>query len=174
MISNLSNDGLGQTNKMDAFDRMQLICKFCIPDNALVKFMKRTLKSTLPCIFVLSLCLVILWDMNKVHQLSEIIHDDHTDLWEQMNESSIASWFTPLDLCMLQINSSSIDVKMFRQRNCSDKQGGSGVVANRLFCGIGARLASLHLLSFPAYLSPTTAAQTRKRSTNGSTKILPF
>jgi hypothetical protein len=94
----------------------------------------------LPIGFVALLLAIIIWDMSKMHEMSEIIHDDHTDLWEQMNSTAVSQWFTPLDQCMLGIKDSSVDIRQYRAENCSQFQGGRGVQHNRLFCGIGSSL----------------------------------
>jgi hypothetical protein len=30
------------------------------------------------------LLFLVIWDMRKVHEMSELIHDDHTSEWEKM------------------------------------------------------------------------------------------
>eukprot|EP01036_Dinobryon_divergens_P022067 gene22067-30301_t len=85
------------------------------------------------------LLFLVIWDMRKVHEMSELIHDDHTSEWEKMNSSSLNKWLTPLDICMLQVSSPDVDLKQFRSRNCS-KLTSVGIATHRLYCNIGSSL----------------------------------
>lgn len=55
----------------------------------------------LPILGTLTLLALIMWDMRKVQQLSIVIHDDHSGLWVDMNESLITDVYSPLSLCIL-------------------------------------------------------------------------
>jgi hypothetical protein len=85
------------------------------------------------------LCWIIVWDMRKVQELSVVIHDDHTGMWEPMNVTQQRQWLTPLDLCMLQVNSSNDDLHQHRVKNCS-KHKAIGSASQKLFCNIGSSL----------------------------------
>lgn len=96
--------------------------------------------------FVISgLLMVVLWDLREVHIMSEIIHDDHSGLWERMNDTAVKQWLTPLDLCLLGANDPHTDLKKYRTSNCSKVP--SAVPASsqnpsqhKLFCTIGSSL----------------------------------
>lgn len=102
--------------------------------------LKEVVKLSVPIILFLMLIGVLIWDMHKVKEMSDIIHDDHRDIWVSMNESSLRLWYTPLDLCMLKVDKPGIDLKSYRMQNCSMNAGGKGAVAQKLFCGIGSSL----------------------------------
>jgi hypothetical protein len=46
--------------------------------------------------------LILLWDLRKVKRLSDTIHNDHKQIWVDMNQSSFDKWYTPFDLCLLE------------------------------------------------------------------------
>jgi len=94
----------------------------------------------LPTLFVAALMGIVLWDMNKVSEMSEIIHDDHHYLWRAMNSTELSRWFTPVDICMLKLDKPDTDVKSFRTHNCSRAAGGKGTSSQKLFCGIGSSI----------------------------------
>ena len=79
--------------------------------------------STASCLFpaclVFILLLLVVWDMNKVQQLSVVIHNDHASLWVDMNETSIAKMYSPMSLCILDAPTStltSVEIKT----SCAD------------------------------------------------------
>lgn len=109
-------------------------------EDLLAEKCKKCVKFFIPIILFISLIAVLIWDMHKVKEMSDIIHDDHRDIWEQMNVSALNAWFTPLDLCMLKVDKAGVDLKSFRYQNCSKYPGGRGVIAQKLFCGIGSSL----------------------------------
>ena len=86
------------------------------------------------------LLLLLIWDMKTTSILSEIIHDDHADLWQHMNTSIINKWLSPLDFCMLKIDQVNVDVRAYRQKNCTKLQGLNPPDSVKLFCGIGSSL----------------------------------
>ena len=83
---------------------------------------------------------IIVWDMRTVQEMSVLIHDDHTDLWEQMNATVMSQYLTPLDLCMLQINASDSDLHEHRAKNCSRHKSVGSHTSQKLFCNIGSSL----------------------------------
>jgi hypothetical protein len=96
-------------------------------------------------VFIIVLTLIMIWDMNKVYNISEMIHDDHNDLWEPMNETALRSWWSPLDICLLKMNDSSLDVKSYRAKTCSKLPGinltpSNDVMVPKLFCNAGSSL----------------------------------
>jgi hypothetical protein len=104
--------------------------------------------------FITMLMSVVVWDMRRVREMSEIIHDDRTDLWEHMNDTSLRQWLSPLDLCLLQgVHDSSVDIKSFRAKNCTKAYQQSNVasatgstispLSQRHFCNIGASLGKV-------------------------------
>lgn len=60
-------------------------------------------------------------------------------LFFERNSSSLQSWLTPLDICMLKANRPDIDLKQYRSHNCS-KFPSDGISTHRLFCNIGSSL----------------------------------
>lgn len=98
-------------------------------------------KRFLTFVFTIFLFGVLLWDMKKVQQMSILIHDDHSDLWYQMNDSYLEQWFNPVDICMIKMNDTS-SVKSYRLNNCtknSDKKQ-KKKLSKHLFCNIGSAL----------------------------------
>ena len=106
-------------------------------ESALYRLCKR---SGIYLFLFIFLLVVLVWDLKTSSDLSEFVHDDHEDYWENMNTSKLAKWFSPLDLCMLQIDQPNTDIKAYRQKNCSNLPDGNGVDSQRLFCGIGSSL----------------------------------
>ena len=106
-------------------------------ESALYKLCKR---SGVFLVLFGSLLVILVWDLKTSSDLSEFVHDDHEDYWENMNTTKLAKWFSPLDLCMLQIDQPNTDIKAYRQKNCSNLPDGNGVDSQRLFCGIGSSL----------------------------------
>ena len=106
-------------------------------ESALYRLCKR---SGIYLFLFIFLLVVLVWDLKTSSDLSEFVHDDHEDYCENMNTSKLAKWFSPLDLCMLQIDEPNTDIKAYRQKNCSNLPDGNGVDSQRLFCGIGSSL----------------------------------
>jgi hypothetical protein len=100
------------------------------------------LKRFLTLIFTIFLFSVLLWDMKKVQEMSILIHDDHTNLWYQMNDTLLEKWFNPSDICMIKMNDTS-SVKSYRLNNCT-KTNNNKKINNKLsehsFCNIGSAL----------------------------------
>lgn len=95
--------------------------------------------------FIIVLALIMIWDMNKMYQISEMIHDDHNSLWEPMNDTSLRTWWSPLDICLLKMNDSNIDVKTYRAKNCNKLSGlnlspSNEIMVPKLFCNAGSSL----------------------------------
>lgn len=88
---------------------------------------------------IVGLMMVVMWDLQQVHNISEIIHDDHSGLWEKMNETAIKSWLAPLDLCLLKAPEGVMDLRAYRNANCSKLPAYSSPSApvQKLFCSIG-------------------------------------
>lgn len=103
--------------------------------------------------------------MRKVQEMSEVIHDDHTGMWEQMNPTQQRQWLTPLDLCMLQANSSNDDLHEYRVKNCS-KYKAIGSASQKLFCNIG---SSLGKQCFPPLATRTFFTQKLRDRAIGNT-----
>lgn len=91
-------------------------------------------------VFVSSLLLLIIWDLKTVQTLSAIIHDDHADFWVTLNTSEMSSWYTPMDLCILQSNSTIIDIETFKEENCSEYVDTEIPFHLQRFCSIGTSL----------------------------------
>lgn len=105
----------------------------------------RLTHTVIAAVFIIVLTLIMIWDMNKVYNISEMIHDDHNDLWEPMNETALRSWWSPLDICLLKMNDSSLDVKTYRAKTCSKLPGinltpSNEVMVPKLFCNAGSSL----------------------------------
>lgn len=91
--------------------------------------------------FISGLLGVVLWDLQQVHRISTIIHDDHSSLWEYVNDTTLKQWLTPLDLCLLKATDPTVDLKKFRASNCSNvKSYISESSPQRLFCSIGSSM----------------------------------
>jgi hypothetical protein len=108
------------------------------------KFIENGIKKgkamVIPILLFIFLLLLLVWDLKTSAELSEIVHDDHSDNWESMNTTLLHNWFSPLDLCMLNISEPNVDLKNYRQTKCSGERGAHGVVSYRLFCGLGSSL----------------------------------
>ena len=102
--------------------------------------MTKGVEYLVPAVLFVSLLLLLIWDMKTTSILSEIIHDDHADLWQHMNTSIIKKWLSPLDLCMMKIDQVDVDVRAYRQKNCTKLQGLNPPDSVKLFCGIGSSL----------------------------------
>lgn len=120
--------------------------------------------------FITMLMSIVVWDMRKVAMISEVIHDDHTELWEHVNDTSLKQWLSPLDLCLLQgVKDANADIKTFRMKNCTKAfqqsitalPSGSTISpgSQRLFCNIGASLGKV----CPGPLSTRTFFRSRLR-----------
>ena len=83
---------------------------------------------------------VLLWDLHKVHEMSIIIHDDHTSHWIQMRPTDLTKWFTPVDICMLNVSSPDTDLYQYRKKNCSKLIPPKASVPLHLTCGIGSSI----------------------------------
>lgn len=83
---------------------------------------------------------VLLWDMRKVHMLSEIIHDDHTNHWMQIDNAALKWWLSPLDICMLNATEPMADLYSYKSKNCSKLVGSKGSAALHFSCSIGASI----------------------------------
>ena len=66
------------------------------------------LKWFLSISFILLLLFTILWDLKRVQTLSEVIHNDHSTQWIDMNHSKLSDWYSPLDFCIMKLNNSNI------------------------------------------------------------------
>lgn len=88
----------------------------------------------------LGLFSVLLWDLRKVHMMSEIIHDDHTSHWMVMGLSEVRHWLSPVDICMLNVTSPDTDLYQYRKRNCSKLTSSRGNVQLHLSCSIGSSI----------------------------------
>ena len=107
----------------------------------LMDFFAARCKMLVPVVLFIFLLMLLVWDMKTTSILSDIIHDDHTNLWEKMDATMLAKWLSPLDLCMLKIDQKNMSIKAFRQKNCSKLHDrSSGESAPRLFCSIGSSL----------------------------------
>lgn len=92
---------------------------------------------------VLSLLVILLiWDMRQVQQMSEIIHNDKTNLWVRLNNSQIKEWLSPLDICMMKLDDSDTDVSFYRNSNCSSLASVSESVPSQLYCNIGSSIGN--------------------------------
>lgn len=114
------------------------------PSSMTYKFVETLIKKgkviIIPIILLSFLLLLLIWDMKSTFELSEIVHDDHSDNWESMNTTLLHHWFSPLDLCMLNISEPNVDIRSYRQTKCGEERGAHGVVSYRLFCGLGSSL----------------------------------
>jgi hypothetical protein len=45
--------------------------------------------------------LIVVWDMNRVQQLSSVIHNDHSSMWVDMNRSTMERTYSPFALCVI-------------------------------------------------------------------------
>lgn len=115
---------------------------------------KRTSTTTQTIVFTLFaviLVLIIIWDLKRVQEISEVIHDDHDEMWVHLNDSGIKQWLSPLDQCLLKINDADIDVKSYRNHNCSKALVAATSMSNsviyppsqRAYCNIGASLGKV-------------------------------
>jgi hypothetical protein len=71
--------------------------------------------------------------------MSDIIHDDHQNMWVPINQSDLNIWLTDLDMCMLQVNSSDTDLREYQQKNCNGLPS-AGSASQKLFCHVGSSL----------------------------------
>lgn len=113
--------------------------------------------------FMTLFSLIMVWDMKKMHDMSEVIHDDHTSMWEKMNDTMIRSFWSPLDLCMLTNNDSKVDIRTYRTKVCNKYLTSNSVLsssgAQKLFCNAGSSLGK----ACPAPLSTRTYFMYRLR-----------
>lgn len=109
--------------------------RFRTPRSFTEDFIQRGSKLVIPIMLFIFLLMLLIWDLKTTSILSEIIHDDHSDKWEPMDQGVLQRWFSPIDLCMLKLNETGVDVRTYRAKNCSKLQG-----EQRLFCGIGSSL----------------------------------
>lgn len=72
-----------------------------------------------PLCIIFGLLTVVVWDMNKVQQLSTIIHNDHAYLWIFMNESLISRMYSPMSLCILNAPESTLNTVEIRS-SCAE------------------------------------------------------
>lgn len=88
-----------------------------------VKAAQKRKQGMVGCIFPLCvifwLLVVVVWDMNKVQQLSTVIHNDHSSLWMYMNESMISSLYSPMSLCILDAPASTLNTVEIRN-SCAE------------------------------------------------------
>jgi hypothetical protein len=57
-------------------------------EKPLLKFViQRGVKFIISLVLFIFLLLLLIWDMKQTAELSEIIHDDHSDGWEKMNST---------------------------------------------------------------------------------------
>lgn len=96
----------------------------------------------IPVFFLLCIFGLLLWDMKKVQSLSKLIHDDHVDHWEYIEDESVHGWHSPLDHCMLNLSESGADVKKYKETECAGLTGFGGTEQHnaRLYCSIGSSL----------------------------------
>lgn len=118
-------------DEMDNEEKPNKVVQALLPGNT-------GLKAWIPYFFVLTLLCIIVWDIRKVHEISEIIHDDHISYWVPMNESLLSRWYTPLDLCMMEMNRTDMGVKEYRKKYCHQFMNYSrDVPSARLYCDVG-------------------------------------
>ena len=61
----------------------------------LMDFFAARCKMLVPVVLFIFLLMLLVWDMKTTSILSDIIHDDHTDLWEKMDSTMLAKWLSP-------------------------------------------------------------------------------
>lgn len=96
-----------------------------------------TMHWAVPAIGTFMLLALIIWDMRKVQQLSIVIHDDHSDLWVDMNESLVSEVYTPLSLCVLK------EAQDMGKKSISDIRSECALSNRRehfSFCAVGSSL----------------------------------
>ncbi len=57
-----------------------------------------------------------------------------------MDVAMQSKWLSPLDLCMLKVEEPWVDLKAYRNKNCSKLAGTGGSLSQKLFCNIGSSL----------------------------------
>lgn len=60
-----------------------------------------------PVVLILFLFVILLWDLKRVKDISDIIHDDHHQLWKQMNSTQLSTWYSMKELCLLEYERNS-------------------------------------------------------------------
>ena len=55
-----------------------------------------------PIILILFLFGILLWDLKRVKDISDVIHDDHHQLWKPMNSTQLSAWYSMKELCILE------------------------------------------------------------------------
>ena len=105
------------------------------------KFCKRLTQITIFFVVFILLFAVMVWDLRKAHMLSEIIHDDHTSHWAQLSMSDLKLWLSPLDVCMLNASSPSVDLQSYKTKHCSKLTSAVGSTALHLSCSIGSSIS---------------------------------
>jgi hypothetical protein len=94
-----------------------------------------------PISFFGFLLALLVWDMKKVQMMSQRIHDDHLDNWEEIHNKVNSKWLSAVDLCMLNISEPEQDVKAYKAKNCSRIDGRIVSSLNsKLYCSIGSSL----------------------------------
>lgn len=125
-------------------------------------------------IFVLvfvGLFAVLVWDMRKVHMLSEIIHDDHSNHWMQVDNAALKWWLSPSDICMLNVSDPRTDLYAYKAKNCSGLSNSKGSASLHLSCSIGASIGG-KICHAPLATRTFFAAQLRNPVIGNATNLL--
>lgn len=125
-------------------------------------------------IFVLvfaGLFAVLVWDMRKVHMLSEIIHDDHTNHWMQVDNAALKWWLSPSDICMLNVSDPNTDLFAYKAKNCSGLTSSKGSAQLHLSCSIGASIGG-KICHAPLATRTFFAAQLKDPTIGNATNML--
>jgi hypothetical protein len=101
------------------------------------KFLSRA--ALFVCVFMV-LFAVMMWDMRKAHYLSHVIHDDHAELWTAVSTNELRIWWSPLDLCMMEMSGPLMEYGSYRDKNCTGLTGSKGARKLHLSCGAGSSI----------------------------------
>ena len=97
------------------------------------------LKQVLPLLFgVVFLFLIIVWDMDKQYDLSEEIHNDHSDIWRPMNHTEMTEWYSDADLCALKNKLKLKGLQSYQNKYCKvHSKPSSAKLHHKQMCAVG-------------------------------------
>lgn len=144
-----------------------------------------------PLVLFVLLFGVLIWDLHRVKELSDVIHDDHEDIWVTMNHSEISSWYSESDTCIirkqlleyesrsptsiynnLSFENTTIDYFKKLASNCSTSRTASNTLSTlKLKCSVGSSVGNRQCLP-PYVLKKYYTEKLRDRTLNDPTNVM--